>query len=654
MKARWNRRHLFFAWFCLTTIVLRPVVIPAAEPQDVSFVSKLDGTEQRYVLMLPERFDPTAEHSLLIAFHGHGSDRWQFVKDGRDECKASRDAAAKHRMIYVSPDYRAKTSWMGPAAEADTLQIIEELRSKFRIHKVIVSGGSMGGTAALTFAALHPDKVDGVVSMNGTANLVEYAQFQDAIAASFGGSKQDKPDEYRKRSAELHADKLTMPLAVTTGGQDKLVPPDSVLRLADVLKKQDRPVRLIHQPNGGHNTKYADASEAFDFVLSQVLASATAASATKPLLDFGAKPMTIVCLGDSVTGVYYHTGGRRAYPEMLEIAIKKAVPTADVKVINAGISGHSTDHGLARLDRDVLMHKPGLVTISFGLNDLTRLSEEQYRQNLETLVTRCRDAKAQVVLCTPNSVITTGGRPIEKLKRYCDVIHSVGQSLNVPVCDQFAAGESLRSKDAWAFRCLLSDEIHPNMAGHKRMAQELCRTITGRDVSLADVGPLRPALTKTKSLLSTSKPVKVLAMPPFDTLVEPALKQLSPQAVVEVTSWPTAGKSLAELEQAAKQTVRAMKPDLVIIAVPPEVNAATDEEFFRSYSWVMNWSLSFGHQEWDCLVVHPSVTAPEAALPRAALIRQLIQSQDLTLIDRSANDTSTPAAIFTTAIKHAW
>lgn len=629
------------------------LVAESAEPQDVVFVSKLDGTEQRYVVSLPNGFDSQSPASVLIALHGHGSDRWQFVKDRRDECRAARDAAAMYRMIYVSPDYRAKTSWMGPAAEADVLQILEELRSKYRIGKVVVCGGSMGGTAALTFAALHPDQVDGVVSMNGTANLVEYAQFQDAIAASFGGSKQDKPDEYRKRSAELNADKLTMPIAMTTGGQDKLVPPDSVLRLAETLKKQNRPVRSIHKPNGGHDTKYSDATEAFEFVLVQVRAAGTA-SAAKPLLDFGAKPITIVCLGDSVTGVYYHTGGRRAYPEMLEVAIKQAIPNANVKVINAGISGHSTDNGLKRLDNDVLRHKPDLVTISFGLNDMTRLSEEQYGKNLETLVARCRDAKAAVVLCTPNSVITTGGRPIEKLKRYCDVIHSVGKSLSVPVCDQFAAGEAFRAKEAWAFRCLLSDEIHPNMDGHKMMAQELCRTITGKEVSLANVGPLQPALVKTKALIESGKPVKVLAMPPFDTQVGPAIKQLSSQAKVEVTAWPTAGKSLADIEQAAKQTVRAMKPDLVIVAVPAGLTAASDEEFFRSYSWIMNWSLSFGHQEWDCLVVHPSVATPDRADPRQELIRRLVKAQDLTLIDRPTGDAFSAEALFAKAIKQAW
>ena len=190
------------------------------------------------------------------------------------------------------------------------------------------------------------------------------------------------------------------------------------------------------------NGAFAGVGESRDVAVVQLAAVPPAQS----LLEFGSSPVTIVCLGDSVTGVYYHTGGRRAYPEMLEVAIRKAMPQAQVRVINAGISGHSTTEGLARLDRDVLQHKPDLVTISFGLNDMTRVPEEQFVDNLKSLVARCRDTKAQVVLCTPNAVISTAGRPVEKLIRYCDKIRELGRALNVPVCDQFAAGESLRRR----------------------------------------------------------------------------------------------------------------------------------------------------------------------------------------------------------------
>ena len=632
-------------------------LLAASGFEDVVFTSKLDQTQQRYVIVLPEEFDARAAHALMIALHGHGSDRWQFVKEGRDECRAARDAATAEKMIFVSPDYRARTSWMGPAAEADLRQVLDELRVKYRIGRVLLTGGSMGGTGALTFAALHPQDIDGVVSMNGTANLVEYDQFQEAIAASFGGSKQQRPDEYRQRSAELNSARLSMPIALTTGGQDRLVPADSVLRLAERLATRDRRVRLIHRPAIGHETKYADAMEAFAFVFAQW-------RVTPPLIEFGStttrgstaaasstapqssSPLKIVCLGDSVTGVYYHTGGRRAYPEMLELAIRNVAPDANVQVLNAGISGNTTADGLARLDRDVLPHQPHLVSISFGLNDLARVPEEQFVQNLTTLIERCRAAKSQVVLCTPNAVIDTDSRPVSKLTRYCERIRELGLSLQVPVCDQFAAGERLRARDAWAWRCTLSDEIHPNMDGHRLMAEQLCRTITGRDPSLDDVKPPRDFLARTSLLLKAGKAVRVLAMPPFDSLIGPVLNQLDPTATVEVTTWPTEGKTLAELEQEAKTLVRPMKPDLVLLAIPGNATAASDEEFLRSYSWIMNWSLSFGLQEWDCVAIHPSVVQPETTAPRSDFIRQLVRAQDLTLIERLSGDQSSPEMLF--------
>lgn len=368
------------------------------------------------------------------------------------------------------------------------------------------------------------------------------------------------------------------------------------------------------------------------------LSQSVGADDAKPLLSLGEKPVTIVCLGDSVTGVYYHTGGRRAYPEMLEIAIKLAVPKANVTVINAGISGHTTQNGLERLDRDVLSKKPDLVTVSFGLNDMTRIPEDQFRKNLETIVARCREIKADVVLCTPNAVINTGGRPTEKLERYCDVIRVTARDLKLAVCDQYRAGDAQRTKDAWSWRLTLSDEIHPNMDGHKLMAEGLCRMITGKTVSLKDVGPPSPVISKTLELAKQSKPIRVLAMPPFDKLIGPAIKRQHPNAVVEVTAWPTEGKSLAELEQAANKTVRAMKPDLVVLAVPRAATAGSDEQFVKSYSWIMNWSLSFGLQEWDCFVVHPSVAAPGPMAPRDDLVRQLVKAQHLSLVDRKFGD----------------
>lgn len=241
-------------------------------PQDVEFRSETDGSAQRYIELLPEPFDPATEAHLLVVLHGHGSDRWQYVRQDRGECRGARDVALKHGMIFLSPDYRAPDSWMGPAAEADLVQILREVRGRRRIGKVVLGGGSMGGTSVLIFAALHPERIDGVVSQNGTANMLEYDRFQDSIRRWYGGTKQEQPDEYRKRSPELAAARLTMPIALTTGGQDTLVPPASVLRLAKQLETSPPEVLLLHREDGGHATDYDDTVRAYEFVVQRVLA----------------------------------------------------------------------------------------------------------------------------------------------------------------------------------------------------------------------------------------------------------------------------------------------------------------------------------------------------------------------------------------------
>jgi pimeloyl-ACP methyl ester carboxylesterase len=165
---------------------------------------------------------------------------------------------------------------MGPKAEADLLQILEELKRNFKIGKVILCGASMGGASVLTFAAMHPEPIDGVVSMNGTANHLEYENFQDAIRESFGGTKARIPREYKKRSAEYWPERLTMPIAITAGGKDVVVPPESVRRLAEVLRKLQPNVLMIYREPELHRTSYADAKAAIDFVIGKAIPSPTA------------------------------------------------------------------------------------------------------------------------------------------------------------------------------------------------------------------------------------------------------------------------------------------------------------------------------------------------------------------------------------------
>ncbi len=358
------------------------------------------------------------------------------------------------------------------------------------------------------------------------------------------------------------------------------------------------------------------------------------------------KPTKVVCFGDSVTGVYYHTGSRRAYTDMLGIALQKAVPGSRPEMINAGISGHTTVNALSRIERDVLKHQPDLVTVMFGLNDMTRVPLEDYEKNLHAIVKKCREARAEVLLCTPNAVITTTSRPAEKLVKYCDVVRKVGTELNVPVCDTYQQLSALRKQDPLAWRMQMSDEIHPNMAGHKKMAELLAASITGNTVSLDDVKPLENAIPRTRSLIKDKRPIKVIAQPPLDQLIQTVLPEIAPEAKLEVTTWDTSGKTLKQIEADAKQLIRPAKPDLVLLAIPRTAQAKSQEEFIRSMMWTMNYSLNFGTGGWDCVVFHPDVFDSEHPVTdNDKLTRQLVLGQDLTLVERSQGDKASAAEL---------
>jgi len=351
------------------------------------------------------------------------------------------------------------------------------------------------------------------------------------------------------------------------------------------------------------------------------------------------EPVRIVCFGDSVTGVYYHTGSRRAYTDMLGLALKQAHRRANVTMVNAGISGHTTVNALARIDTDVLAHKPTLVTVMFGLNDMTRVPLETYQENLVTIIRKCRAVGAELVLCTPNNVIDTSSRPTEKLLEYCQVVRQVARDQNVALWDCYNAFEQLRMQDAFAWRMLMSDEIHPNMDGHKRIAEGMAGRITGRAVSLANLPPPADAAANTVVHVRQKQPIKVMAMSPLDRMIGPIMQRLAPESTLEIVPWPTEGKSLPELEEEARVQVRALKPDLVLLAIPRTAEAETLDAYVKSYAWVMNWSLHFSTNQWDCIVIHPSVLEPgQAADSFDRLVRKLVAAQDLSLVDRGRRD----------------
>ena len=363
------------------------------------------------------------------------------------------------------------------------------------------------------------------------------------------------------------------------------------------------------------------------------------------------RPVKIVCFGDSVTGIYYHTGGRRAYTAMLKIALQRAYPQTEIQAINAGISGNTAADGLKRIQQDVLRHQPVVVTVMFSLNDMTRIkSLDAFESQILDIVSQCQEIGAAVILCTPNSVFDTPARPIAVLEKYVEKIRQLAQEHQLPLADCYAAYEAVRENDSWAWSMLMSDEIHPNMGGHKLIAETIALTITGKSISLANEQALQPAIPFTLKQLQTGKPVKILAMPPYDKIVADTIHQQYPQAQLEITPWQVVGKTIAEIDTSAN-SVRAGGYHLVVVAVPWESCPRKQQSQLRSFSWVLNKSLSFGLLEWDCITVTPTVARPaknQAEQQAYEISRQFMLNQDLTVIDRQPSQANQSAGeIFT-------
>lgn len=357
----------------------------------------------------------------------------------------------------------------------------------------------------------------------------------------------------------------------------------------------------------------------------------------REVIASGENEVRVVCFGDSVTGVYYHTGGRSAYPEVIRDALKTRHPESRVKVINAGKSGHTTTNGLGRIQQDVLVHRPHLVTVMFGLNDVAKGSIDLYRKNLIEIVTKCRAAGAEVILCTPNAVSETPERPIAKVAAFAEVARAVAGQLSVPLADPHASLGTLRESDPETWRLSMSDEIHPNLRGHRRLAETILGVIEGEAVALPDDKPAPAPLSFTLAKLQKNLPVKVLAMPPFDGLAAEAVQSVHPGANVTVMPWPTGGMNRYTLMKDAAHRVRPLTPDLVIIAVPRAATSKDTEEFIRTQMWIAANSLSRGSREWDVIIVHPEVfDGPPSDGEKAHdhLIREIVPAQDLPLVDR--------------------
>jgi lysophospholipase L1-like esterase len=159
----------------------------------------------------------------------------------------------------------------------------------------------------------------------------------------------------------------------------------------------------------------------------------------------------IVAFGDSLT---YGTGASEAesYPAVLAQLIKR-------DVVRAGVPGDTTAGGLARLAGVLEEHRPALVIVCLGGNDMLRKADEaQTRRNLRGILSAIKGRGIAVVLVgVPRpALITSAPAFYEELAR----------EFGIPYEGKIVTSVLYKSE-------LKSDPIHPNAQGYRRIAEAL-------------------------------------------------------------------------------------------------------------------------------------------------------------------------------------
>lgn len=168
---------------------------------------------------------------------------------------------------------------------------------------------------------------------------------------------------------------------------------------------------------------------------------------------------TVLAFGDSLTSGK-GAEATQAYPARLQALISRPV-------INAGVPGEISRDGLRRLPALLKQHRPGLVIICHGGNDiLRRFDLQQTHDNIQQMIELSRTHGAQVVLVG----VPEYGLFLSSAEFYADLA----------TANQLPIENSVIS-DVLGQAALKADRVHPNADGYAVIAERLAALLTDSD-----------------------------------------------------------------------------------------------------------------------------------------------------------------------------
>lgn len=178
-----------------------------------------------------------------------------------------------------------------------------------------------------------------------------------------------------------------------------------------------------------------------------------------PKLDPLNENAVILAYGDSLTSGTGAVNGV-SYPTHLQTIISQTV-------VNAGVPGELSATGVRRLPALLARYKPDLVIICHGGNDiLRRRSSHHTRYNIQQMIDLSLSSGAQVVLIG----VPEFGVFLSSAGFYTELAEANNLPIENSVLSEVLGSASLKS-----------DQIHPNTAGYRIIAEKLVELLEKSD-----------------------------------------------------------------------------------------------------------------------------------------------------------------------------